>query len=414
MHQEEIPMAQPHALDAQVYPFKSPAQEARPTAVGTIDMQEFSELVRLIYAGPQERVPWTGALNRIRERLRANYVTLVIRPATLGDNGFMISVGEGTSAESTDLYNSHYAAMDPLVGLPSDHVVTVSEVMGYDAWLQSTFYQSFLKPVNVLHAMGADILAPGGAHCRFRVTRPHESEDFSAVDKAYCDLLLPHLASALQLHCQLGQLESLSQLFASTVDRLMVGTVFLDDQRRILKSNRVADEILAEGDGLMLVGGRLQAVFPTDNRQLQRFIKSPLCETNQKQPRLIEAMSVLRPSGLGSLGVVVRSIPIGEWQGMGPRPVLAVYLRDPEQKAQARDEIVRQLYDLTPAETALSMELVNGSSLDEAAEALHVRRNTARAHLRAIFSKTGVSRQTELVRLLLNSVLALGGMREDS
>ncbi|MNU04988.1 hypothetical protein D3C72_2496320 [compost metagenome] len=39
---------------------------------------------------------------------------------------------------------------------------------------------------------------------------------------------------------------------------------------------------------------------------------------------------------------------------------------------------------------------------------LNIRRNTARAHLRAIFSKTGVRRQTELVRIMLNSVMAVG------
>jgi hypothetical protein len=44
----------------------------------------------------------------------------------------------------------------------------------------------------------------------------------------------------------------------------------------------------------------------------------------------------------------------------------------------------------------------------DAAEALNIRRNTARAHLRSIFSKTGVRRQTELVRIFLNSVVMLG------
>ncbi|MNE33064.1 hypothetical protein D3C80_1267090 [compost metagenome] len=47
-------------------------------------------------------------------------------------------------------------------------------------------------------------------------------------------------------------------------------------------------------------------------------------------------------------------------------------------------------------------------SLEEASERLNIRRNTARAHLRSIFSKTGVRRQTELVRIMLNSVVALG------
>ena len=34
--------------------------------------------------------------------------------------------------------------------------------------------------------------------------------------------------------------------------------------------------------------------------------------------------------------------------------------------------------------------------------------NTVRAHLRSIFSKTGVRRQAELVRVMLNSVGSLG------
>jgi DNA-binding CsgD family transcriptional regulator len=71
--------------------------------------------------------------------------------------------------------------------------------------------------------------------------------------------------------------------------------------------------------------------------------------------------------------------------------------------------VTSQLYNLTPAETLLALELANGLSLEEASEALNIRRNTARAHLRSIFSKTGVRRQTELVRIMLNSVVALAG-----
>nr|MDT0253635.1 LuxR C-terminal-related transcriptional regulator [Endozoicomonas sp.] len=54
------------------------------------------------------------------------------------------------------------------------------------------------------------------------------------------------------------------------------------------------------------------------------------------------------------------------------------------------------------------MILANGLTLDETAEELGISRNTARAHLRSIFSKTGVTRQTMLVRLILKSVATLG------
>jgi len=59
-------------------------------------------------------------------------------------------------------------------------------------------------------------------------------------------------------------------------------------------------------------------------------------------------------------------------------------------------------------EDQAELALANGLTLDEAADGLHIRKNTARAHLRAIFSKIGVTRQTTLVRVLLSSVVWLG------
>ena len=100
-------------------------------------------------------------------------------------------------------------------------------------------------------------------------------------------------------------------------------------------------------------------------------------------------------------------MPSHEWAEGKGQPAAVVYIRDATGKSLASIAAAKQLFNLTPAETALAMELANGLSLEEAAEALSIRRNTARAHLRSIFSKTGVRRQTELVRIMLNSVAAL-------
>ena len=61
-----------------------------------------------------------------------------------------------------------------------------------------------------------------------------------------------------------------------------------------------------------------------------------------------------------------------------------------------------------PTSYQLAMLLANGLTLDEASDALGISHNTARAHLRSTFSKTGVTRQTMLVRLILRSVATLG------
>ena len=52
--------------------------------------------------------------------------------------------------------------------------------------------------------------------------------------------------------------------------------------------------------------------------------------------------------------------------------------------------------------------LARGLSLAEVSEAQNISPHTARAQLKAIFAKTGVSRQAELVRMITKSVASLG------
>jgi hypothetical protein len=56
-----------------------------------------------------------------------------------------------------------------------------------------------------------------------------------------------------------------------------------------------------------------------------------------------------RPSGRAKLGVVVRAIPMSEWSEGQRRPSVAVFLRDPDRKSDASAEVMRRLFDLTPA-----------------------------------------------------------------
>jgi DNA-binding CsgD family transcriptional regulator len=70
--------------------------------------------------------------------------------------------------------------------------------------------------------------------------------------------------------------------------------------------------------------------------------------------------------------------------------------------------LLERLYELTPTEAALAIDLASGRTLAQAAKAREVSVNTVRTHLRAVFQKTGTRRQSELVRLLLTGPASLG------
>ncbi|MEZ5355078.1 MAG: hypothetical protein R2762_20775 [Bryobacteraceae bacterium] len=87
--------------------------------------------------------------------------------------------------------------------------------------------------------------------------------------------------------------------------------------------------------------------------------------------------------------------------GLADSPAVAVFVTDPESSTDADAALLSRLYGLTPAESRLAGELLEGRDLRAAAEELGVSYHTARAQSKSIFGKTGTRGQTDLLRLLL-------------
>ena len=62
----------------------------------------------------------------------------------------------------------------------------------------------------------------------------------------------------------------------------------------------------------------------------------------------------------------------------------------------------RARFDLTTAQARLALFLAEGGTVGEYAQAMSIKISTVRTHLKSIFIKTGVKRQTELAILLLD------------
>ena len=376
-------------------------------ALAGLDLAEYDRLVTSLYEASLDSRLWNIPMEQLRDLFQANYATLILRVPEQTDVGLMIVAGD-IEGQGKVTYITYPNTDTPFVNMAVDAVFTVEDVLGEKEWRSSSYYQHWCKPNGVFHVMGVDISTPDAGKLRFRLTRPETAPAFSARDRALCELILPHLRRALHMHNQLDRSQSMGTLYSQAISRLSVATIVLDESGRVLQQNPIAKAILASADGLKLVGGRLEASYPSDNRELQRLVRNAFARQGKPSPQIAEALSIARPSGQVSLGVVVESVPSMEWAESKGQPAVVVYIRDAVGKSQASTALTKQLFNLTPAETALTLELANGLSLEEAAEVLNIRRNTARAHLRAIFSKTGVRRQTELVRIMLNSVMALG------
>ena len=191
---------------------------------------------------------------------------------------------------------------------------------------------------------------------------------------------------------------------AQGLDSFHRGLIVADEGTRVLFSNRTADKIIKAADGLYRGPDGLSAYRTRDTADLRGLVRWAAGDHGPTAEDMA-VLSVWRPSLKPSL--LVRIAPVLLPPPLGGRPLnrAAIFLQDPMASANIDQSALTRLYGLTKAESHLVAILLGGKTLGEAGTALHVSPNTVRTHLKHIFLKTETNRQTQLLALLIGSVL---------
>lgn len=175
---------------------------------------------------------------------------------------------------------------------------------------------------------------------------------------------------------------------------LPFGVVLSTADGRLVHANPLAGHLLRRRQPIGVgPDGRLNADAADDTRSLREAVRAV---TSGEQPRVLwrGGATSHRPQP-----VVVR--PVVTVTGDGP-PLAAIFLADP--RAMPREATLRELHGLTPAEARVALELLQGHRVSQAARRLGTSPNTVKTQLQRVYEKLLVSRQSELVRLLMDPV----------
>jgi len=375
------------------------------------DLPTFSDLVDKLYRGASEKDPWHSFLSGLKELLDLQYATLMLRPPSANDSGLLFNAGGTVQATlldgSENIYMDSYFALDPLIDLPFGKVVTLEEIVPHDKLLESDYYHLFLQPLEIAYIAGIDLQDDQGKRFCLRLTRNPGQKNFSAAEQAYIKLFAPHLQRAVSQGVKLQQLDSERQVLAQSISRRAIGIINLDKRGRILNLNSAAKKLLDDKDGLTQVHGQLQVKNSELNEKFKAYVEEAL-STQHCDARLpINAVAVPRLSGKPDYEMVIKSLPVDPHIEAEGTPRLMIFIQDPEQNMEVSVRLFMHLYGLTISEATLAIILAEGKTMDEVAAELGVTKNTARAHLRAIFAKTGVTQQSMLVSLVLKSLASI-------
>lgn len=376
-----------------------------------VDIKQYSELLDKLYQGPFEAKPFVSFLDELRVILALNFATLILRQPNSLDAGVQFLSGIDKPPTNLDGYNRYhsYYTLDPLTNLPINKVVTLDEVISAEKLMSSEFYTICLEPENIHHVAGIDLRDEGGHRYSLRLCRPRTGKRFSDEERLFIEMLASHICRAVSNGVRLVQLDSERQFYAKATFGRTVGTVMLDENGHILQTNAAAERFFQEKDGISRLHNQIHIKNAELNEALRNYIQTALQAQRGEEdiPIPIQAMSVPRPSGKTDYELVVKTLPVDRYIVPSHTPHLIIFISNPAEKIEISTRTLMTLYHLTLTEATLTILLAEGKTLDEVSQELNIARNTARAHLRAIFSKTGVTQQSMLVSLVLKSLASI-------
>lgn len=214
-----------------------------------------------------------------------------------------------------------------------------------------------------------------------------------------------HVEKSLRLSIKLLDAEATNLAVGEALARIDVGVFALDSLGRVLFSNSSGQRLV--GDVIELENGHLrirhEAAQKAFEGEITRTILGGLNKlTIHSKPIIAQSISSDQRYVFYVLPLASAAHLSEEFLTRTKAILLAV-----EQKIgePADPTLVRDVFDLTLGEARVAALVGSGVTLDDAAVRLGVAKETVRSLLKGVFRKVGVSRQAELVALLVRMML---------
>lgn len=378
-----------------------------PEKASTASLQAFNELVTCIYDAALDAALWPRFIQRLTYALNAHSGLLRVQDLQANEVGTYVT--HGVNPEYQQKYVEYYIHDDPLIAAAAQHRIGTplqTAMFLPTSFRKTEFYNDYNRPQGIDQVLGGLLvknrsrIALLGVHRRDRigVYEPHEVR--------LVELLIPHLQRAFQVNSHLFHLKEDIHAAHDALNRLLAGIILVDATGKPIFVNERAEAMLSQGHGLTLGRYGLQARTWEQTQTLHKLIFEA-CQPTQKTGG---SLSINSPDSLHPLNILVTPINREHTFDFGvdiSKASAALFIGTTGQQHNFSLEVLCNLYGLTLAEARLAGALANGYSLEKIAETFRLSKNTVRTQLKSCFQKTGVHRQTELVKLILGDPAGL-------
>lgn len=370
-----------------------------------IAVETFSRIVEAIYDCALDPEKWRGTLPLIADLLESQGSTFAIHDTARGDGQRFID--HGIPEVAVRAYFERYAPLNPLITATSlfeiGEPITLRMTVPEQEYLESRFYREWAHPHHQGDLMGIVALRAGSRVATHALNRLDSQPDFNGDDIARYRLVAPHICRALTISDALNLKSVTSQMMEATLESLAAGVALVSSDLKVVYLNMAAERQVRTGTALTVASNRL---LPSDVGAAKLLNEALKAATADEAQFAVGATSIALPAKPHA-GLIATILPLGR----GRRRSLsepfsaaaAVFLQDPRAVVALPGEAFAKLYGLTPSELRVALAMAPGLQPKDIADLYGVSLATVKSHLAKIFAKTGTSRQSDLVALILRS-----------
>ena len=297
-------------------------------------------------------------------------------------------------------FHRHDERIQRLLWLPDGQLTPTAALYSEREKKTSPVYNKALRKTRkqelYAHLGGVD-----GTHVLWMIADSTERHGgWSSHQTETIERLMPHVRQFLRVRGALSDADALGSSLAELLDNDRFGVIQLDRCARIVAANDRARRLLSQRSGLSDRDGLLNASMPVEDDILQRLLGRALSPIGV--PPSADSMTITNPGVRTRLVVHVTSVAEREWDLRAQRVAALVLVADPGSPPRVDAGLVAEALSLTPAESQMATMMAAGRTVRDVAAATRRTEGTVRWHLKRIFRKQGISRQSELVRRVLS------------
>ncbi|WP_029040188.1 helix-turn-helix transcriptional regulator [Cucumibacter marinus] len=316
----------------------------------------------------------------------------------------------GFDPDCISSFLAHYSAINPLApglaGQSPGRVYAGDDLIERHAFLRTEFYNDWVAPQDDIQAgRGVNLFNDGPRFFALAGNfNPRDDERLGLPLTRLLSEVAPHLKRSFSLMRSFGDSIVRSD-YEQFLNVLSSAVIVLDSKGQACHINPKAAELIERGTLLSLSkAGEPGFLDPVADAQMDKVREAIAASSPAEIPHSLSATDVRH-----LLSYEVTVVPFsGREQLEDEFPEFNLQLRPAAimclELADTPDEIARKLlasrYRLTRTEADLAWALFQGMTLNEIAEQRGVSIHTVRNQIKAVFLKTEVSRQSELVRLV--------------